>query len=313
MIPYNHHDTAAGNILAQVRALDEVEPKNDGNALVDMTVLEPLTSCVQRCAKLSPTYSLREITHHLTLYLNYLNASQFDAPTKLQLAISDDRERLNCTPLKPHHGIARRPFRPTRIYTNDGQGVRLINDKRIIDFQAFSEIQKQFARNDTTVRMLTDNATLASSFIGTGRSIAGHGALEKDYEYFKLPDNITLRTYYAQGQSMPDHVGIKIEAGKYQDVSRRTFKREFRPSFVPNYIIYPPDSRIHTLPGSIITPKPAYLSTIISVLSERARQTGESLVLDLAACQSYITPNFQKYPKQSVIARLEITGLPSTC
>jgi hypothetical protein len=75
---------------------------------------------------------------------------------------------------------------------------------------------------------------------------------------------------------------------------------------VPDYIIYPPDERINTLPGSITVPHPCRLSKIIEVLSKTLEKSGDKMTVDLATCQSYILPDPFKHPANNITARLDI-------
>lgn len=151
------------------------------------------------------------------------------------------------------------------------------------------------------------NADYAKRQRATGMAIAGHGCLEKECPTFVLPDNVVLRTYRIQGQAMDDRTGINIEAGHYDIEKNKLFQRTYRGgNFVPNYHIDPPDERINVLPGSITVPRRAYLSTVISVLSEDAKREGATAIVDLAVCQNYVLPNFCRQPKDNIIARLDI-------
>lgn len=300
-------DSFAGNLLSEVRQLPQYTSESDQGTLVNISQLEPFIDCVSRCAGRVTDNNLNQFSTCLIDYLSYLQGLESQQHNKLMVRLQVDGEGLSCIPVKQRKiGFTPAPKRD-RVYVKDVAGTKYISDKKTISFEAFYQLRQQAQAFAATPQACQSNADFARQQLSTGKSIAGHGALDKDFEYFKLPANIRLCTYGVQGQTMPDRVGIHIEAGRYDDVAHQTFKRVYNPgNFMPDYRIYPPDERINTLPGSITVPHPTYLSKIIEILSAIAEKTGETMTLDLATCQSYILPELATHPKENIKARLDI-------
>lgn len=201
--------------------------ESDAGPLLDITELDPIIEHASRVSQQEKMESPRECARSLVEYLKYIQTLDYLNDKKLVFQSSASNAGMSCMAVKPRRGLPALLPKHGRLYLKDTSGRRYISDKKTITFDSFHQLmlQTQFcsARRNAHV----SNAALASIQRATGNAIAGHGALEKDYESFKLPHNISLRTFGVLGQVMPDRTGIQIEAGKYEAVQGHTFMRVF--------------------------------------------------------------------------------------
>lgn len=308
------------DLCAAPQGLPNSAVQSNQGSLVRLEALSPFVDGLSRCIEQENT--VRDVQYFAGLkdYLSLVDKMPEAQRGRLMIRAHQNGEQFSCTSMRQE----KTSDNNVRVQGNrsvyDGLGNYYGRDDQISSCEPYHDFALQVSRQLQRQprgghaapglapgAKAESNADYAKRQRATGMAIAGHGCLDKECPTFVLPDNVVLRTYRVQGQAMDDRTGINIEAGHYEVEKNNTFQRTYRGgNFVPNYHIDPPDKRINVLPGSITVPRRAYLSTVISVLSENAKRDGDTAIVDLSVCQNYVLPNFFLQPKDNIIARLDI-------